>query len=114
MKIEGPLTLGITDDEIQNKRTLEINFKPEFQQLKSSEQVSELKTYIQALYQNAQAIDEDHADRTGLLLVMQVCEQLLPHIQEQQLDLNETIELEMSLGGIKPEISVSLSDLDLH
>jgi hypothetical protein len=43
MKIEGPLTVQVVDDETQNKRTLEINFKPYFQQLKHEQQLGEMK-----------------------------------------------------------------------
>lgn len=114
MKIDGPLSISIKDDDIQKKRTLEINFKPDFQQLLPDQQTGELKKYIQNLYRNAHTLNEDHPDKAGLLLIMQVSEQLLPYLQQQQLDLSETMLLEMSLGGPQTEISVSLSDIDIH
>ena len=114
MKIDGPISVNILDDDVQNKRTLEINFKQEFQQLNLSQQVSEMTRYIQTLFQNAQPLEEDQADREGLLLIMQICEQLLPHLQQEELDLTETILFEMGLTGTQAEISVSLSDFNVN
>lgn len=114
MKIIGPLSVSILDDDIQNKRTLEINFKQEFQQLEHSLQISEMKKYIQSLFQNAQPMQDNYADKEGLLLVMQICEQLLPLLQQDELDLAETITLEMGLAGAPAEISVSLSDFTIN
>lgn len=48
------------------------------------------------------------------MLIMQVSEELLSHIQQQEIDLKETIGLEMSLGGLSPEISISINDLGMH
>ncbi len=115
MKIDGPLSVSIVDDDVQNKRTLEINFKEEYQQLESSLQVSEMKKYIQLLFQNAEALQGGAAEREGLLLIMQICEQLLPHLQQDELDLSETILFEMGLAtDPRPEISVSLTDFKIN
>jgi len=114
MKIEGPISVSIIDDDVQAKRTLEINFTEQFQQLDLAKQVSELKAYIQKLFQNAEALPEGQADREGQLLIMQICEQLLPLVQQQELDLAETIALEMGLTGMSPEISVSLADFKIN
>ena len=115
MKIEGPLAISIVDDDVQNKRTLEINFTEEFQQLESSQQLSEMKKYIQLLFQNAQSLQDKQAEKDGLLLVMQICEQLLPHLQQDELDLAETILFEMGPAtDPRPEISVSIADFKIN
>lgn len=113
MKIDGPLSVSVTDDEVKQIRTLEINFKKEFELLTLDQRSADLKRYIQSMYQNAQSLNDDQVDKTGLLLIMQLCEQLLPYVQQDDLDLHETIKLEMTLGGSgsASEISVSLSDL---
>ncbi|MCK4710278.1 MAG: hypothetical protein KAU21_16795 [Gammaproteobacteria bacterium] len=114
MKIDGPLSINVQDDDVQNKRTLEITFNDEFQQLKLSQRVSEMKKYIQSLFQNSQSLEDGQADKQGLLLIMQICEQLLPHLQQDELDLAETISFEMGLAGAQPEISISLSDFNIN
>ncbi len=114
MKIEGPISISILDDDVQQKRTLEINFKNEFQKLELSSQLSELKKYIQSLFQHAQSLQDGQADKEGILLVMQICEQLLPFLKQQELDLSETIAFEMGLSSTQSEIAVSLTDLKLN
>ncbi len=114
MKIEGPLSVNVKDDDIQAKRTLEINFTDAFQQLAHAEQVSSMQSYIQTLFQHAESLPQGQADREGILLIMQICEQLLPMLQQQSLDLAETISLEMGLASLTPEISVSLADFKMN
>jgi uncharacterized membrane protein YccC len=114
MKIQGPISVSVQDDDVQAKRTLEINFTEAFQQNTHEQQVAELKSYIQSLFQNAESLPEGQADREGILLIMQICEQLLPLLQQQELDLTETISLEMGLASLTPEISVSLADFKIN
>lgn len=114
MKIEGPLNVSVLDDEIQNKRTLEIDFTDEYQQLTPELQSSEMKSYIQKLFQNADALTPGDSSREGLLLIMQICEELLPYIQQQELDLSETITMELAAQVARPEVSVSLSDFKMN
>lgn len=116
MNIDGPLNLNVTKDEVQHKRTLEITFKQEFQTLSLEQRSQELKRYIQSLYQSAQTFKDGNAEKTGLELIMQLSEELLPFIQQDELDLEETIKLEMAMGGssVASEKSVSLTDLNLN
>jgi len=114
MKIDGPLSVNVKDDDIQAKRTLEITFTDAFQQLGHNEQVAAMKSYIQTLFQNAESLPQGQAEREGILLIMQICEQLLPMLQQQELDLAETISLEMGLASLSPEVSVSLADFKMN
>lgn len=114
MKIEGPLIVSVLDDEIQNKRTLEINFTEQFQQLSAQQQAADMQKYIQQLFQNGEALEPGSSNREGLLLIMQICEELLPYIQQQELDLTETITMELAAQVTMPEVSVSLADLKMN
>ena len=114
MKIDGPLLISVQDDDVQNKRTLEITFREEFQQLALSQRVSDMQKYIQSLFQNAQSLEDGQADKEGLLLIMQICEQLLPLLQQDELDLAETISFEMGLSEAQSEISISLADFNVN
>jgi len=114
MKINGPLSINVLDDDVQAKRTLEIDFTEAFQQLDHAQQISDMQAYIQHLFQNAESLPQGQADREGILLIMQICEQLLPMLQQNELDLAETIALEMGLATLTPEISVSLADFNIN
>jgi 1-aminocyclopropane-1-carboxylate deaminase/D-cysteine desulfhydrase-like pyridoxal-dependent ACC family enzyme len=114
MKIEGPLIVSVLDDDIQNKRTLEIDFTDQYKQLTTEQQTADMKKYIQQLFQNAEALPEKDSNRQGLLLIMQICEELLPFIQQQELDLDETITMELAAQTVSPEVSVSLADFKMN
>jgi hypothetical protein len=114
MKIEGPLIVSVLDDDIQKKRTLEIDFTEQYQELAVEQQAADMKKYIQQLFQNAEALSEKDSNRQGLLLIMQICEELLPLIQQQELDLNETITMELAAQTVSPEVSVSLADFKMN
>jgi hypothetical protein len=114
MKIEGPLIISVLDDSIQNKRTLEIDFTEQYQQLSAEQQSADMKKYIQQLFQNAQALTETDPNRPGLLLIMQICEELLPYIQQEELELAETISMELAANVETPEFSVALTDLKMN
>ena len=113
MKIDGPLLIKVVDDDVQNKRTLEINFADDFQQLQASSQIADMKKYIQSLFQSAQSLQDGQADKEGILLIMQICEQLLPLLQQDELDLAETISFEMGLDNGQSEVSISLADFNM-
>ncbi len=114
MKIEGPLIVSVLDDDIQNKRTLEIDFTEQYQKLTAEQQAADMKKYIQQLFQNAEALPDKDSNRQGLLLIMQICEELLPLIQQQELDLKETITMELAAQTVSPEVSVSLADFKMN
>jgi ribosomal protein S15P/S13E len=114
MKIEGPLIVSVLDDDIQNKRTLEIDFTEPYRGLTTEQQAAGMKKYIQQLFQNAEALPEKDANRQGLLLIMQICEELLPFIQQQELDMSETITMELAAQTVSPEVSVALADFKMN
>jgi ribosomal protein S15P/S13E len=114
MKIEGPLIVSVKDDNIQNKRTLEIEFTEAYQQLAADQQSAEMKKYIQQLFQHAEALPDTDSNRQGVLLIMQICEELLPYIQQQELEMSETISMELAAQAETPEFSVALADLKMN
>ncbi len=114
MKIQGPISVSVQDDDVQAKRTLEINFTDSFKQSGHEQQEAEMKQYIQSLFQTSQTLEPGQPDREGVLLIMQICEHLLPLLQQKELDLDETISLEMGLSSQSPEISVALIDFNLN
>lgn len=113
MKIDGPLRVSVLDDEIKNKRTLEIDFTETYQQLSVQQQSVEMRSYIQRLFQNAETLQAGDSNREGLLLIMQICEELLPYIQQQELDLSETITMELA-ARTSSEVSISLADFKMN
>ncbi|MET0088668.1 MAG: transcriptional regulator [Candidatus Thiodiazotropha sp.] len=95
MLIEGPLKIGVLDDPQQPGRELQLDFTSEFQALEPEIQTETFNRYLQVLEQNIDTLSEDDPNRAGMLIVQQIAEQLLPHLANGELELSETIIVEM-------------------
>lgn len=95
MLIEGPLKIGVLDDPEQPGRELHLSFTPEFQALGLTGQSDSFANYILLLGRNIATLPEGDPNRAGMLIVQQVAEQLLPHLQSGDLETSETIIVEM-------------------
>jgi hypothetical protein len=95
MLIEGPLKIGVLDDPEQPGRELHIDFTTEFQALPAQDQVAAFSVYLDELQQGIASLPEEDANRVGMLIVQQIAEQLLPHLGDGELELSDTIIVEM-------------------
>jgi hypothetical protein len=95
MLIEGPLKIGVLDDPQQPGRELQLDFTTEFQALDPEIQTETFSHYLQTLEQDIDTLPEDDPNRAGMLIVQQIAEQLLPHLVDGELELSETIIVEM-------------------
>lgn len=95
MLIEGPLKIGILDDPEQPGRELHVDFTPLFQALEPEAQSQSFTEYLQTLQTSIIDLPESDPNRAGMLIVQQIAEQLMPHLATGDLDLSETIIVEM-------------------
>lgn len=95
MLIEGPLKIAVLDQPDQPGRELHIDFTSEFQTLEPHSQAHEFQNYLNELEQSISVLPEGDPNRAGMLIVQQIAEQLSPHIQSGDLELHETIIVEM-------------------
>jgi hypothetical protein len=95
MLIEGPLKIGVLDDPEQPGRELHIDFTQEFQSLEQIGQTQAFSQYLQTLQKNIDAFEEADPNRAGMLIVQQIAEQLMPHLASGDLEITETIIVEM-------------------
>jgi hypothetical protein len=98
MDIEGPIRVGVVDKDDGSGRELHLDFSDNFRQLPDDQRISEFRSYVNLLQNKSSGNSLDEADRQGMLLILQIAEQLLPHLETDQLPLEETIVIE-----IKPE-----------
>jgi len=106
MDIEGPIKIGVLDREDGSGRELHINFRDEFRALDITARGEQFRAYLMSLQEGVQGLEERDPNRAGMLIVQQVCEQLLPHIAADEIPLSETLVVE-----IEQTPGVSLSDL---
>lgn len=90
MEITGPLSIGVIDNET-GTRELHLSFKPEFRILTLPQQTEAFQVFINTLNTEIHALDESDPNRQGMLTILQICEQLKPHIDANELPLEETI-----------------------
>ncbi len=95
MLIQGPLKIGVLDQPDQPGRELHIDFTSEFQVLEMQGQVRAFSNYLIELEQGISTLSEDDPNRAGMLIIQQFAEQLAPHIASGDLELEETIIVEI-------------------
>ena len=97
MEIEGLMSIGVREHADGVGRDLHISFAPEFRGLGLAEQGTQFRGYCRTLREQIGGIDDD-TDRTrqGMLVVLQVAEQLLPYIEAGEITLEDPIVVEMA------------------
>ena len=104
MEISGPISIGILDNDMGG-RELHLSFRPEFRILNLQQQSETFQAFISTLINEIQQLDEQDANRQGMLTILQICEQLKPHIDANEIPLEETIVVNLQtqspFGNIK-------------
>ena len=95
MIIEGPLRISAETSDEKAGFSLNLSFAEEFQALDRDQQVADFSDYLERLRAQSATLDEADPNRQGMLVMLQVGEQLLPLIREGALPLNETLEIEI-------------------
>ena len=94
MQIEGPFNISIIDNESSAGRELHVSFSTEFQQKNLEQRLEDFRQHISDLQQSIQQT-EDEASRQGMLTILQISGQILPHLAEDEIPLEETIVIEI-------------------
>jgi len=95
---EAPFTAALVEQDNSKLRKLELNFPAEFQQLDVTAQGAAIAAYITVLHQQSYAAEDGSREQQGMLIVLQIAEQMLPHIQAGEMDLSQTIDVEVASG----------------
>ncbi len=104
MEITGPLNIGVLDNDTGG-RELHLSFNADFRILNLHQQSESFQDFIKTLINEIHKLDESDANRQGMATILQICEQLQPHINANELPLEETIvvniETHSPFGNIK-------------
>jgi hypothetical protein len=111
MQIEGPFKIGVIEDPLDPNTQLEFTFSPEFRDLALEERGPALRDYIRQLQEMAGSLPEDSADRQGMQIVLQFAEQVLPHVESDELPLDEpiTVDIHSEVASVIPATSLGKS-----
>jgi len=90
MEIKGPFTIGTMQNDMGGNE-LHLDFTAEFRALNIAQQADAFQNYINSLINQISRLDEKDANRQGMLTILQVAERLKPHIEANEIPLEETI-----------------------
>lgn len=101
MEIQGPFTVAVNDNSETGIRELHLGFKPAFQKLELNTRINTLQEYLAELQQNID-LETDISNKQGMLTILQIAQQLHPHIATDEIPLEETIIIEMGTEQSSP------------
>ncbi len=90
MEIQGPFKIGTLQNDTGGYE-LHLDFTPEFRAMNLARQADSFRKYIDSLTLEISRLDEKNTDRQGMLTILRVAEQLMPHIEANEIPLEETI-----------------------
>ena len=90
MLIEGPLNISVEDNS-GGGRELRLEFTPEFKALNLQQQSDSFHEFIHFLKTEIDILEEHDPNRQGMLTVQQIAEELLPHIESNEIPLEDAI-----------------------
>ncbi len=97
MPESAPFHISVHDPS-PSLRELHFDFTPEFQQMGVDQRLEALRAYVESLLKQAPDIQGEGSQR-GIMTIIEITEQLLPHIQSDSLPLEQTLIVEMGEGA---------------
>ncbi len=90
MEISGPFKIGTMQNDMGGNE-LHLDFTQEFRAMNLAQQIDTFKNYIAELINDIAQLEESEPDRRGMIMILQIAEQMLPHIEANEIPLEETI-----------------------
>ena len=94
MTIKIPFNIGFKDNVQARTGQIHLSFTDEFQAMDQDKRIKTYKDYLEYLIAQAQ-LAEDENSQKGIITVLQIADQLFPHLQADEIPLQETIIVEM-------------------
>jgi hypothetical protein len=95
MEINGPIKVGVVEPSPEGNYELHISFTDEFRGQELAQQGDRFRAYLEELHANVHKPELDERTRQGMLLIQQICEQLLEPVTQGDIPLSETLVVEV-------------------
>jgi hypothetical protein len=106
MLIEGPFKLGVVETPHAMGHELPLSFRDQFRANPIADQALEVRRYIAELHATAAQLPPKDNNRHGMLTIAQVAEQLLPHLEQDEIPEEPiVIELRSDLAAGFPTLN---------
>jgi hypothetical protein len=99
MEIDAPFNLSMFENDDGSGYEIHLSFSPEFQGLDIATQGARVGAYVADLRQQAGSVAAGSREQQGMLTILQIAEQLLPPIRNGELELDQTIVIEITPPG---------------
>ncbi len=86
----GPFNIQVLETDTGD-RELHLSFKEKFRASSVQQRSESMQSYINYLTDEILLLEESDQTRQGMINILQICEQLQPHIHTDELQLEETI-----------------------
>lgn len=93
MSVSPPFDIAVHDPK-PTLRELHFSFTSAFQAMDVDQRLEAMRAYVESLIKQSESLQDENAQR-GVITVIQITEQLLPHIQSNSLPLHETLIVEL-------------------
>ncbi len=93
MSVTPPFDIAVHDPK-PTLRELHLSFTSTIQAMDVDQRLEALRAYVESLIKQSESLQDENAQR-GVITVIQITEQLLPHIQSNSLPLHETLIVEL-------------------
>jgi len=93
METPVPFSISVQDPTPQ-LREMHLTFSTDFQSMTIDQRLESMRSYIESMLVQAKATSDVNSQR-GLMMVLELTEQLLPHIQSDGIPLQETLIVEI-------------------
>ena len=94
VEIQGPFAISVNDNNETGLRELNLGFKPAFQQLDLAARIAAVKSHLTELQQNIEN-ETDANNQQGMVTIAQIVQEILPHLENDDIPLEETIVIEI-------------------
>ena len=95
MIIDAPFTIGIVDKQDTGTRELHLTFTESFRSKSVQERGEIFSRFVESRQETIDSLDDDSADKIGVLTIHQISTELRPHIAADEIALLDTIIVEM-------------------
>ena len=94
MQIDAPFSVSVVDNSESQTRELHLSFTSSFQNESLENRIKLFNDHIETLGININT-ETDEKTRQGMMTILQISEQLQPHIINNEISLDEKITIEI-------------------
>lgn len=99
MEIKGPLKIGVIDND-DGSRELHLDFTNEFRGLNLEKQSEEFHEFLLYLRSELDILEEHDPNHQGMMTILQICEQVQPRLDANEVPLDETIVVNIEVNNL--------------